>query len=330
MNKLFLNLIVIAIITIIVTGCDGQFPRSKTYLCVTDSDSINIEKLMRVSLSSNDDYLLVNNYAVTPDEEYLIINNGASGIWRVDRDGDNETLLSDTLWVRSTEISLSNDGSVLAFVARGDIYRVNVDGSNLTRLTDTPEHYEDCPGFYGEDNKLLFTCINNINQVQQYHTVSSMNFDGTGRENLVLENSRAAIRFSYPAYLAEASKVVYLVHGDDSGVDCVNLDDGSLTRFISGEIFDNRIHVSDDGSRFAVCFSAGSKVITSTGEILYEDSYGYSDESCSISPSGLKIAVSDNYNTEITNLDTNVKRSISGIKPFWRGNNLYFISYYYD
>ena len=330
MNKLFLNLIGIALITIILTGCDGPITRSKSYLCMTDSDSISVVKMFRVSYYQNDDYMFVNNYIVTPDEENIIVNCGSNGIWRVDKNGDDETLLSDTLWVRSTELSLSDDRSVIAFVARGDIYRVKVDGSDLTKLTDTANDYEDYPCFYGVDNQILFTSINNINEIQQYHTVSTMNFDGTERENLIMENSRAAVRFSYPAYLPQGDKVVYLLHGDDSGVDCLNKSDGSLTRFLNGDMRDNRISLSDDGSRFAVTSLASSIVFSSTGDIIHQDSYGYSNQNTVISPSGNKVVLSDDTDSTILNLDTDIERRISGTQPFWVGNNIYYISRFYN
>lgn len=330
MNKLISYLFMISLAVVLLVGCVGPIFEHdyNDYLCVRYADSTSFEKIKEIDFNNDDisELLKVENFVVTPDEQNFIVNSGINGIWRVGINSDEEMLLTNDLWVKNDQISLSYDGSKVVFSARGDIYSVNVDGSALTQLTNTPDDYEEYPGFTEAEDKILFTCINNLNEPQQNHTICKMNNDGSGRENLVMDNSRAAIRFSYPTVLGESGKIVYLVHGDESGLDCLDTADGSLNRFYSEELHDRRISVSTDGEIFSISGNHGYAVLNAQGTILLDKFGSYDYRGAVIAPDGNRIIYTKNHALRIRDISSGIENeSFSGEQPYWMGEKIFFV-----
>lgn len=332
MNKQFKHFFYLIILLLSIYGCsvepEGPYWDSdyNDYLCVRYADGTSVEKLMKIDNGDHEELLDVINFVVTPDEQNFIVNSRINGIWRVGILNDVEELISEDLWVRRNQLSLSSDGSKIVFSARGEIYSVNVDGTDLTQLTNTPDDYEDYPGFAGDDDDILFTSIYNLNEPQQYHTVSRMKEDGTNRENLVMEISRAAIRFSYPTALGNSGKIVYLVQGDDSGLDCLDTIDGSLNRFYTEELHDKRISVTEDGETFAISGNNGYAVLNAQGTILLDKFGSYDYRGAVMSPDGNRIIITKNHDLIIRDISSGIEEvSFRGERPFWLGEKIYYV-----
>lgn len=332
MNNFTKYLILFIIIIVMVIGCSidpiapFDWGDGNDYLCVKHPDSTAFDKLLKIDNGNHDDLLNVINFVVTPDEENFLINSGINGIWRVGINNEDQELISGGLWVSDNHLSLSNDGGIVVFSSRGDIYTVNIEGSNLTQITDTPDDYEDYPGFAGLTDDILFTCIYNLNEQNQYHTISRMQFDGSGRENLVIENSRAPVRFSYPAVLGTSGKIVYLVKGDSPGVELLNLGDGSLDRVFSEEMHDDRISISANGEVFAFSGSHGYAVSNDQGDIILEHFNSYDFQSLSLSPDGTRIVYTKNHDIKVKTISSGAETPYcDGEQPYWQGEEIYYL-----
>ena len=119
----------------------------------------------------------------TPDGRILYTqqteNLASLRICRINSDGSGFTILTNG---PSDELpSISRDGSRIVFTARpdanNDIFMINADGSNRTRLTSTPDN-ERAPAFSADGRRIIFAWFVNGNT-----DIYEMNADGSNANN---------------------------------------------------------------------------------------------------------------------------------------------------
>ncbi len=121
--------------------------------------------------------------------------------------------------------SFSPDGKKIVFSSlrhkSAEVYIVDIDGSNLTRLTDTP-YWEINPSFTPDGKSILFTSDKEDYAGEPY----LINLDGSNYRRLVRDYSAVA----EAVYSPDGTKVAFTVQHGDSRDICIMRYDGSGTR----------------------------------------------------------------------------------------------------
>jgi Tol biopolymer transport system component len=102
--------------------------------------------------------------------------DGTSAVWVMDADGSNQQQLTDLRTV-NLHPNWSPDGSRIAFATNRDgnleLYTIEPDGTDLTRLTNTPGQQEDNPNWSPDGGRLVYdACV-----ATSYPCPGSPNFD---------------------------------------------------------------------------------------------------------------------------------------------------------
>lgn len=331
-----MNRILLVVIMFFLILCSGCFDLTDEYgdyyedwLSKINPDSTGFNKIVEITYNNYQDLLRVYNFLITPDESYFIVNSRLSGIWRLNISGGNPQKISDTLWVRQTELAISNDGSMIAFTARGDIYRVNVDGSALTRLTNTPDDYEDHPDFYPNDENLIYTKIVSLYDSTQYHSICKMDIDGNNHEELITSISREEQLYTYPIVIPDLSYILFNTFGENPCISSYDIENNDVSCIFTGDIPDQRISITDDGSKILAIDYYHVYVIDKIGNILTdinEITSVYSYYNATFSPDGSFIILSKYNDLYIYHVLENSSGFLQyGCLPFCFNNRIYFI-----
>jgi Tol biopolymer transport system component len=193
--------------------------------------------------------------AVSPDGNYLYFLSDLSGqylIYRANINGTNhQALLEGDQSVYA--FRLSPDGSKIAFNygpynSTAEIYIMNSDGSNLTRLTENTV-WDGNPSFSPDGQQIVFDAWDD----SQYPEVYIMNIDGSGRTQLT--NQGGAYWQSAPVFHPNGEKI-YFEAGFNADNNIVSMDtDGSnwvnITQPNEFGYSDANIQFNADGSRLA-------------------------------------------------------------------------------
>jgi TolB protein len=125
------------------------------------------------------------------------------------RDGNYEIYImntdgsNETRLTRGSSIDIdpkwSSDGKKIVFSSNYDIFVMDAEGSNLTRLTDTPG-YETEPDWSPDGSKIAFVRSENNN-----YEIYVMDADGTDLVNLTNDDNDDR----YPAWSPDGSKIAY-------------------------------------------------------------------------------------------------------------------------
>jgi len=127
-------------------------------------------------------------------------------------DGTNSNEISDITGLK-TDLSWNTYGNLLAFVFKKEIYTINADGTNMTRLTfsenmpnfDEKENYNNTPNFSPDGSKIVFTSLES--GTSQIYT---MNINGSNRTRITNNQS-----YYYGSdWSPDGSKIVTIAGGD--------------------------------------------------------------------------------------------------------------------
>jgi Tol biopolymer transport system component len=169
-------------------GIDVDTGRTDRDIYVINADGSNPSSLTTVEQST---------IAWSPDGTKIAFDgwtrsgdiNGRPGIYLLNPDGTGQEYLTG-----GTSFSWSPDSKKIAFVIQSstsdslasasdedsDIYIRRTDGSDLTRLTNTPDIDESTPDWSPDGTKIVFTSTSLTGNIDIY----VMNSDGSGRTNL--------------------------------------------------------------------------------------------------------------------------------------------------
>ncbi len=119
----------------------------------------------------------------------------------------------------------SNDGKTIVFDSRRDdvnrdLYTMNIDGTNVQRLTNKPGQEDKCPSFSPDDSRISYICTANGDM-----DIFVMNRDGSGVKNLTDDPGSDRC----PSWTPDGKKItfmsnrtgffeVYIMNADGSGL----------------------------------------------------------------------------------------------------------------
>lgn len=139
----------------------------------------------------------------SPDGSKIIYGAGSSktGLYTINPDGTNETWFEAAGEGALPEWSL--DGSKITFCSDRagtgmDIYTINLDGTGLTRITNTPDYIEWNPRYSPDGTKLVCYSGNSLPSKQ----IAVMNADGTNRALIGPEIARR------PTWTPDGTKIL--------------------------------------------------------------------------------------------------------------------------
>ena len=159
------------------------------------------------------------NPIFTPDGSkilFLSARPNASGVYMMNADGSNQTLLPTSVGVMQP--AFSPDGSKVVFVNNGDIYAMNSDGTNPVQLTNTSASDSE-PSFSSDGSKIVYCTSTN-----GFGSIYTMNADGTNQT--LLPN---VVGVSDPIFSADGNRVLFVRSGITSSVNLDGTDKKELT-----------------------------------------------------------------------------------------------------
>jgi Tol biopolymer transport system component len=116
--------------------------------------------------------------------------DGTSALWVMGSDGSDQQQLTDEI-TTNVHPNWSPDGSKIAFASDRDgnfeLYTIEPDGSNLTRLTFTVNQHEDNPSWSPDGRRLAYdACVSPTFPCQgsANYEIFAMREDGSGRRRL--------------------------------------------------------------------------------------------------------------------------------------------------
>ena len=152
--------------------------------------------------------------AFSPDGRRIaFVSENASGTFAIklmNADGTNQIQLTPIAylntpypWHEKRSLSWSPDGGKIAFEENGDIFTINIDGSNRTNLTRDPAgDFE--PSWSADGSRIVF-----ISTRVSYLTLHSMNADGS---NVAALPSAGEFWDMSPDWSPTGDKIVFVVH----------------------------------------------------------------------------------------------------------------------
>lgn len=211
MKKIFVDLIACLIFAIIVTGCNSTESSNQVYPEPQQELSATAVQIIQITLtpSTNIQEVTPEIQDINPETQITEMENIPSGIiaFYSDRDGNPEiyTMLADgSQQIRLTNDpafddspAISPDGSKIVFLSSRndpkpsfpdlayDIYVMNIDGTNLKRLTAT-ESAEDHPSWSPDSKRILFDADYDEDG---YYEIYAMLADGSGLQRLTYGES---------------------------------------------------------------------------------------------------------------------------------------------
>lgn len=99
----------------------------------------------------------------------------------------------------------SSDGAWIAFDAEGDIWKIRVDGTSLTNLTNTPDIREEFPDWSPDGAKIAYDHVDDNNG--SVRTIWVMNPDGSGQTNIIGSNEHNYD--SWPAWSPDGTMIAF-------------------------------------------------------------------------------------------------------------------------
>ena len=168
----------------------------------------------------------------------------------------------------------SPDGRHVAYFAKGQLYRVSVDGGIPTLRARAPAALG---GSWGDDDSIIFagTAIGGLIQVK-----------GTGMtaEKLVIRpDGVAAYAFVQPSFLPGARQLLFAVYGRDAGIEALEIATGKRSRLIpeqlcvrmayadSGHLIYANVPSAIRGQLLAIPYSPGRAPLDQTPGTVLQD-----------------------------------------------------------
>ncbi|MGC8718102.1 MAG: carboxypeptidase regulatory-like domain-containing protein [bacterium] len=172
--------------------------------------------------------------ALSPRGDKIVFERG-SNIWIMDSNGGSEQQLTNT--GKDTYPSFSPDGSKILFGSYRDsnnnyeIYIMDIDGSNQTRLTDSHSAPDQCPRFSPNGSKIVFHSARG-----GYYNIWIMDSDGSNLTKL----TDTSVYDGYPCFSYEGGKIAFESGNTGSREIYIMNVDGTNPINITNSLYDDR------------------------------------------------------------------------------------------
>jgi len=177
-----------------------------------------------------------------------------AGIFVVDADGTSLTpviYLDSVLGPPFDWPSYSPDGTKILFASQREekwqIYVVNVDGSNETRLSPEEVKDEYSPSWSPDGTRIAFDSNRDGNR-----EIYVMNADGSNPIRLTKDPPRHRYVDWSPAWSPDGSRIAFISHRDGQpDIYIMNADGSNMTRLTDNSIYEISLSWSPDGTKIA-------------------------------------------------------------------------------
>ncbi|MBL7085906.1 MAG: DUF5050 domain-containing protein [Candidatus Cloacimonetes bacterium] len=192
-----------------------------------------------------------------PDDLKLIINRGPSGIWSMNTDGSEYKAIIDSISVGSSLPSIYTDSlghTQIAFES-GDIYIMDIDGTNLRNLTSTPDVRDRYPHFSPDGDSIVYTTDSDT-----LITISIIDKNGESSRILISNtpSTKLAQVYYYPRFNINGDKIYYIFFSELEGLYSINTDGTDNSLLFEGSVYTDILSMSNDWSKLV--FSAESHI----------------------------------------------------------------------
>ena len=191
-------------------------------------------------------------------------------------DGSNQRRVVDGL-ANCCDLAWSPDGQELAFSIYNsdsflDIYTIDINGSNLTNITNNPTSHDTKPSWSPDGSRIAFAS----KRVADREQIFLMNSDGTGQTLVPTDPSRLA---AYPSWSSTGLSLLFSMNAE---IYVVNTDGTGLTK-----IFDAGTH--PNWANHPVWSPNGSKIVFnkftgSTRDLILINADGTGEQNVTNSP----------------------------------------------
>ncbi len=289
MNKKFLILNLLFII-FLLAGCDildifgehGTCYHYKDAIYLIDTDGINLTKVIDLDHTASTceggsiEYLPGASIKFSADGNKLIYNkffyygSNINGLYSINNDGSNNTLLTDTLIVFGNP-SISTVEPKIVFSADieydgrysdefSDIFIVNLDATGLTNLTNTYEVNERYPCFSPNGDEIIFlTAIPFEIFVGRTYYITKLNLNSGTLDTLATNNE---YEYKHLAFSPDGTKI-YFTHY--SAFYVMNSDGTNQVQLYEYIHISDYLSFSPDGSKIVYNYYGNLYVMNSDG-----------------------------------------------------------------
>jgi Tol biopolymer transport system component len=248
-----------------------QFSPDGSYVIVYSRNGIN-DEIYRMDINGENFTNLSNSPGndnlpqFSPDGSKIVFTSDRDGnreIYLMDTDGSNQRRLTNNNFIDHSP-QFSPDGMEIVFYSLTyypysddgyDIYTINIDGTNLTKLTpdnmyfintaitgeDGPNVLDAAPHYSPDGSKIIF-----MTSVQNNYVVNIMNTDGSNPVTII---DQAGMNFA-PFFYPNISKILFRSHRDgDFDLYCADFGGNEQTRITNDTGHTYFADFSDDGSK---------------------------------------------------------------------------------
>ena len=264
------------IIVILLVGCESDwYPIYEDWLCTINIDGSDLEYIRNS----------YGNFLLSPDRQTLI-EYTKNKFYSVSlNDLSSKTLLlnygDDTEEIYNPSMSNTH----IAFTHNADIYSLNIENKDTTRLT-LDASLEKNPAFSSDGSKIVYTTFNSADSVTK---VIVMNSDGSNK-NVILEEPHNRYKKHFHFIMNDTAVLYYIMF--KSGIYTINID-GSNHQCILENVHPYYLTLSPNRD-YVIFMSDGylQKInVDGTGHTLLTDTNNWEFDAV-ISPNGQKILYS--------------------------------------
>ena len=211
--------------------------------------------------------------AVAPDGRRIAFTSDRSGgedVFIMNSNGTQQTRVTDR-GAPDREPSFSADGQRLTYsvvhastlpggASEGDIWTVNVDGTETTRLTFDRQLDEFDPSYSPDGSKIAFVSATPGSPDRNSRDILVMNADGSSVTNLTVGNGGAGFRDDDPAFSPDGSSIAFTSNRDGgTEVWVMDADGGAPVQLTDSANADQDPAFSPDGQKIAFTARRGAR-----------------------------------------------------------------------
>ena len=271
------------------TTYDVSCERSLTGRLVFESDRDGNSEIYSMNPDGTSQTRLTNNSvpdggaALAPDGQTIAWQHDGN-VWTMSTDGTGKTEIASSAY-SDFNPAWSPDATELVFTsyrtANNELYRMNADGSNVTRLTDDSNSSEYKGSWSGDGTRIAFTAAYRSDAPGDIYL---MNPDGSGVQSV----TDSTIQANHVEWSPSGDRLVFSSSGlhesGNSDIYVINVDGTGLTRLTTSDAGDYFPTWSPDGSKIAFASNRGQSreiwVMDADGSDPFQltDNYDYDDD----------------------------------------------------